>query len=135
MCGFPLGSAVARKTSPVLFGNVVIVQADEEEGKDSFIVGLDKKTGKEVWRSPRKVQASWATPLLINTGKRTELIASGTESVIAYDPATGKELWRSKGLESNAIPSPVATAGHDMVVVSARAGTSWPASRAELSRS
>ena len=106
-------------TSPVLFGNVVIVQADEEEGKDSFIVGLDKKTGKEVWRSPRKVQASWATPLLINTGKRTELIASGTESVIAYDPATGKELWRSKGLESNAIPSPVATAGHDMVVVSA----------------
>jgi outer membrane protein assembly factor BamB len=106
-------------TSPVLFRNVVIVQADEEEGKDSFIVALDKKTGKEVWRSPRKVQASWATPLLVNTGKRTELIASGTETVISYDPATGKELWRSKGLESNAIPSPVATAGHDMVVVSA----------------
>lgn len=105
-------------TSPVLFENLVIVQADEEEGKDSFIVGLDKKTGKEVWRVPRKIQVSWATPLLINTGKRTELIASGTEAVISYDPATGKELWRSKGLESNAIPSPVATTGHDMVIVS-----------------
>jgi outer membrane protein assembly factor BamB len=110
-------------TSPVLFQNLVIVQADEEEGKTSFIVGLDKKTGKEVWRTPRKVQVSWATPLLVNTGKRTELIASGTESVISYDPATGKELWRSKGLESNAIPSPVATMGHDMVVVS----TGYPA--------
>jgi outer membrane protein assembly factor BamB len=106
-------------TSPVLFQNLVIVQADEEEGKESFIVGLDKKTGKELWRTPRKVQVSWATPLLINTGKRTELIASGTESVISYDPLTGKELWRSKGVESNAIPSPVATAGRDMVVVSA----------------
>ncbi|HEV2861588.1 MAG TPA: PQQ-binding-like beta-propeller repeat protein [Pyrinomonadaceae bacterium] len=106
-------------TSPVLYQNLVIVQADEEEGKNSFILALDKKTGKEVWRTPRKVQVSWATPLLVNTGKRTELIASGTESIVAYDPATGKELWRSKGVESNAIPSPVATAGHDMVVVSA----------------
>jgi len=106
-------------TSPVLFQNLVIVQADEEDGKNSSIVALDKKTGKEVWRTPRKVQVSWATPLLVNTGKRTELIASGTESVISYDPATGKELWRSKGVESNAIPSPVATSGRDMVVVSA----------------
>ena len=106
-------------TSPVLFQNLVIVQADEEEGKNSFIVALDKKTGKEVWRTPRKVQVSWATPLLVNTGRRTELIASGAESIISYDPATGKELWRGKGLESNAIPSPVATTGHDMVVVSA----------------
>lgn len=106
-------------TSPVLFQNLVIVQADEEEGKNSYIIGLDKRTGKEVWRTPRKVQVSWATPLLVNTGKRAELIASGAESVIAYDPATGKELWRGKGVESNAIPSPVPTAGHDMVVVSA----------------
>lgn len=106
-------------TSPVIYQNLVVVQADEEEGKNSFIVALDKKTGKEVWRTPRKVQVSWATPLLVNTGKRTELIASGTESVISYDPATGKELWRGKGVESNAIPSPVATAGRDMVVVSA----------------
>ncbi|HEX8149492.1 MAG TPA: PQQ-binding-like beta-propeller repeat protein [Pyrinomonadaceae bacterium] len=106
-------------TSPVLYQNLVIVQADEEEGKNSFIVALDKKSGKEVWRTPRKVQVSWATPLLVNTGKRTELIASGAESVISYDPATGRELWRGKGLESNAIPSPVATVGHDMVVVSA----------------
>ena len=40
-------------------------------------------------------------------------------SVISYDPATGKELWKGKGVESNAIPSPVATTGRDMVVVSA----------------
>src|ERR1044071_7424266 len=46
-------------TSPVLFQNLVIVQADEEEGQKSFIVGLDKKTGKEVWRTQRKVQGSW----------------------------------------------------------------------------
>ena len=95
-------------TSPIIFENLVIVQCDEENGVASFIVALDKKTGKEVWRTPRKVQVSWSTPLLARTSTRAELIASGTEAVIAYDPATGKELWRHKGVESNAIPSPVA---------------------------
>jgi outer membrane protein assembly factor BamB len=95
-------------TSPILFDNVVIVQCDEENGEASFIVAVDKKTGKEVWRTPRKIQVSWSTPLLVRTSTRAELITSGTEAVISYDPATGKELWRHKGVESNAIPSPVA---------------------------
>ena len=104
-------------TSLVVHRNVVIVQADEEDGKNSFIVGLDSKTGKEVWKTARKVQASWTTPLLVDTGKRTELITVGNEMVVAYDPATGKELWRSSGVDSNAIPSPVAS--REMVYVSA----------------
>jgi outer membrane protein assembly factor BamB len=95
-------------TSPILYENLVVVQCDEENGEASFIVGLDKKTGKEVWRTPRKVQVSWSTPLLVRTAKRAELVASGSEAVVAYDPKTGKELWRHKGVESNAIPSPVA---------------------------
>lgn len=104
-------------TSPLLHGNLVLMQCDEDNGTGSFIVALDKKTGKEVWRTPRKVQVSWATPILVQTAKRTELITSGTEAIIAYDPETGKELWRHKGVESNAIPSPVANM--DMVFVSA----------------
>lgn len=96
-------------TSPILFENLVIVQADEDNGEGSLIVALDKKTGKEVWKQSRKgLQVTWATPLLVRTTNRAELIASGTEFVISYDPATGKELWRHKGVESNAIPSPVA---------------------------
>jgi outer membrane protein assembly factor BamB len=95
-------------TSPILFNDLVIVQCDEENGEASFIVAVDKKTGKEAWRTPRKVQVSWSTPLLVKTASRAELITSGTEAVVAYDPATGKELWRHKGVESNAIPSPVA---------------------------
>ena len=104
-------------TSPVLYENLVIMQCDHESGEDSFIVALDKRTGKQVWKIPRKVQVSWATPVLVKTAKRAELVTSGTESIIAYDPATGRELWRSKGVDSNAIPSPVM--GHNMVFVAA----------------
>jgi len=96
-------------TSPVLFENLVILQCDQENGEGSFIAAVDKKTGKEVWRVSRNHRRSWATPLLVKTAKRTELIASGAESVIAYDPASGKELWRAPGVVSNPIPSPVAS--------------------------
>jgi outer membrane protein assembly factor BamB len=104
-------------TSPVLHGRLVILQCDEGTGAGSFMVALDKDTGKEAWRTPRKVQASWSTPIVVRSGGHDELIATGNELVIAYDPATGKELWRMKGVESNAIPSPVA--GPGVVVVSA----------------
>lgn len=110
-------------TSPLLYENLVILQCDEDSGEKSFIVACDKKTGKQVWRTPRKVQASWATPILVRAGGRTELITSGNELVISYDPATGKEYWRCKGVESNAIPTPLA--GHNMVFISA----GYPAKR------
>ena len=111
-----LGTAsVGYGVSPILFGNLVIMQCDES-GLNSFIAAFDKKTGKEVWRAARdKVDVTWSTPVLVKTGKRTELVTSAAEAIIAYDPATGKELWRHKGLESNAVPSPVVF--NDLVVL------------------
>ena len=104
-------------TSPVLYKDLLIVQCDEDNGDKSFVVALDGRTGKEVWRTPRKVQVSWATPVLMRAGRRDELVTSGTEWIIAYAPRTGAELWRAKGLESNAVPSPVVSG--DVVVMSA----------------
>src|SRR6266536_785813 len=75
------------------------------------LYAYDKKTGKEPWRVPRKVDITWSTPVLVNTATRTELVTSAAEAIIAYDPLTGKELWRHKGLESNAVPTPVVS--HD----------------------
>lgn len=110
-------------TSPVLYENLVILQCDEDTGDKSFIVALDKKTGKEVWRQARKVQVSWGTPSIARTPQRAELITNGNEWIIAYDPASGKELWRCKGVESNAIHTPLI--GKDFVIVSA----GYPAKR------
>lgn len=95
-------------TSPILHGNNVIIQGDTGEGKESFIAAYDKKTGKEVWKTPRPgIEVSWATPIVVRTKQREELITNGNQFIIAYDPATGKELWRTKGVESNAIPTPL----------------------------
>jgi outer membrane protein assembly factor BamB len=114
-------------TSPVLFEELLIVLVDEDEGEESFIVALDKKTGDEVWRKPRPVEASWATPLLIeDAGGRPQLLTTGIQFLISYDPATGEELWRLDGLANNAIHAPLwdgervyMTAGYPRSVVKA----------------
>ncbi|HZS09079.1 MAG TPA: PQQ-binding-like beta-propeller repeat protein [Blastocatellia bacterium] len=104
-------------TSPVLYENLVILLCDQEFiPKDSFIMALDKKTGREVWRVPRQVGVSWATPVIAKTPQRAELITSGNEFIVSYDPTTGKELWRASGLKSHAIATPVV--GDNMVIVS-----------------
>jgi outer membrane protein assembly factor BamB len=103
-------------TSPVLFENSVIIQRDQDE-KTSVVVAYDKKTGKELWKTQRPVQISWSTPVLVEAGGRTELVTNGSENVIAYDAKTGKELWRTKGVNSNAIHTPLA--GKGLVIVTA----------------
>ena len=85
-------------TSPVLYEDLLILQVDEDEGDYSFIIAVDKKTGQEVWRVERRVEASWSTPVLIEANGRTELITSATQLIYSYDPATGEELWRTDGL-------------------------------------
>lgn len=110
-----LGTAsVGYGVSPVIYKDVVIMQCDDSGGK-SFIAAFDKKTGKQAWRTERKVDVTWSSPVLVRAGNRTELIASAAEAIISYDPATGKELWRHKGLDSNAVPTPVVS--KDLVVL------------------
>ncbi len=110
-----LGTAsVGYGVSPILYGNYVIMQCDDSGG-NSFIAAFEKRTGKEAWRVARKVDVTWSSPVLVQTSKGTELVAAAAEAIIAYDPATGKELWRHKGLQSNAVPTPVVY--NDVVVV------------------
>jgi outer membrane protein assembly factor BamB len=104
-------------SSPLLHGELLVLQCDEDNGAQSFIAALDRSTGKEVWRRPRQVQVTWSTPVVVTAGGRAELVATGPEWIHGYEPATGKELWRVAGLHSNAIHTPLA--GHGLVYASA----------------
>jgi len=95
----------------------LILQFDQDDGDDSFIAGFSTRNGEILWKTPRKIHSSWSTPLLVNSSGRPQLIASGTETTIAYDPRTGKEIWTGPGVEGNAVPTSVY--GHGMVFLSA----------------
>src|SRR5262249_26337610 len=90
MTGWGTGS------SPALDGERLFIQCDNEE--KSFLVALDKKSGKELWRADRAEKSSWSTPFVWRNQKRTEVVACGSRRVRSYDPATGKVLWELGGL-------------------------------------
>jgi outer membrane protein assembly factor BamB len=97
--------AFGEGSAPLLVGDRVFLVFDHEAG--SFIVALDKRNGKELWRATREEPSSWSTPLAIDHGGRTEIVVSATNRVRSYDAETGKVVWESAGLGSNAIPVPV----------------------------
>lgn len=103
-------------TSPILWGDLVILLADENSGDDSFLTALDRRTGEQVWRVARDVQVSWGTPMVFERDGKAQLLTIGNELIISYDPATGREIWRTDGLASNAIHSPLLH--EDLVIVS-----------------
>ncbi len=60
--------------SPIILGDTVIQNCDAEG--PSYLIAVDKKTGKTIWSTPRKdsPKGGWSTPILIDTGKRKELV-------------------------------------------------------------
>lgn len=92
--------------TPVLADDLLIVNWDHED--DSFIVALDKLTGKTVWKVARPGEvSSWNTPLVTEWDRKQIVIVNGTGTVKAYEVKSGNLLWECGGQTTNAIPSPV----------------------------
>jgi hypothetical protein len=96
-------------SSPVVYNGLAIVQCDV--GKDSFVAAYDVTDGSEAWRTPRDEIPSWATPTVVDSGGRAELITAATRYARGYNPMTGEELWRLGGHSEISVPTPVFGAG------------------------
>jgi outer membrane protein assembly factor BamB len=116
-------------SSPVIFRDLLIMHFD---GSDlQYLVALDKKTGKTVWRTPRSIdyqdvlpdgkfkadgdfRKAFSTPLIITVAGEPLLVSLGSMAAYGYDPMTGKELWRIEE-RSNFSSSSRPIAGHGLV--------------------
>jgi outer membrane protein assembly factor BamB len=107
-------------SSPIIYKDLVIVQCDTQ--KEDFLVALDIRTGKQVWRAEREELPSWGTPTVYAGAKRTEIVTNASNFVRGYDPATGKELWRLGPTSQITAPTPVYQ-GELIVVASGRRPT------------
>jgi outer membrane protein assembly factor BamB len=112
-------------SSPLLHQDGLFVQVLHGMKTDdpSYLLRIDKNTGKTLWKVERPTAAisespdAYTTPQLVQNGAATEIVVSGGDVVTGHDPATGKELWRLNGLNPSNDPnyrivaSPVVAAG------------------------
>jgi outer membrane protein assembly factor BamB len=94
-------------STPALHGNRLVVVWDHFVPGASFIVTLDKTTGREIWRVKRDEIDTWATPLVIDAGGRPQVVVNGMNKIRSYDLETGNVVWEAPGTTMNPIPSPV----------------------------
>jgi outer membrane protein assembly factor BamB len=89
-------------SSPILYKDLLILHYDGTDVR--FVVALDKKTGKTIWKVDRPeelykgmapiARKAYITPIVINVKGEDLLISSASTALIAYKPETGKEVWR-----------------------------------------
>ena len=96
-------------SSPALYKDTIVVNWDNEDG--SFIIALDKNTGKTLWKEPRDEKTTWSTPLIVEHEGKAQVVTTATSKIRSYDLASGKIVWECAGLTPNAIPSPVSANG------------------------
>jgi outer membrane protein assembly factor BamB len=97
-------------STPALHGDTLVLNWDHEG--DSFLVALDKKTGRQLWKTPRERASSWSSPIVVEQKGGAQVIVSGSQRVRGYDLADGKMLWECAGLSvENVVSSPVAGFG------------------------
>ena len=97
-------------TSPAIHGNTLIVVVDQES--KSYVVAIDKNTGKDIWRKDRDGPSNWSTPRIFSFAGREQVVVNGIK-VCSYDLATGELLWYYSGHTAGAIPMPAI--GHGLV--------------------
>jgi len=83
-------------SSPVIYEDLLIVNGDHD-GK-GYMLALDRKTGKTVWKTDRKYGIrSYVTPLIRKIDGRIQMVVSGSQHITSLDPRTGKPYWIIEG--------------------------------------
>lgn len=93
-------------SSPLLYGDSLYVQVlhGMHTHDPSYLLRIDKASGRTVWRVERPTTArnespdAYTTPALLDRGGSAEVVVLGGDVVTGHDPATGRELWRAGGL-------------------------------------
>ncbi len=83
-------------SNPVLYQDLVIINGDHDG--DSYVLGLEKATGKTVWHTERIHKTrSYVTPIIRNVAGQDQLVMSGSKRVVSLQPRTGNPIWTIEG--------------------------------------
>nr|ADI23092.1 hypothetical protein [uncultured gamma proteobacterium HF0770_07M15] len=120
-------------SSPLLHDGILYLQVlqrntgvrghGKANGNKSYLLALDPKTGKQLWKHNRPSNAkaesleAFSTPMPFTHNGREELLIVGGDCLTGHNPKTGKELWRwgtwnpSRIGHWRLVPSPAAGGG------------------------
>lgn len=110
--------------SPTLYDDLLIFPFDITSGGEdkgvghttawdkSFVVALDKGSGKLRWKATRGLsRVAHVTPQVMNVGGRAQLVSAAGDVVQGYDLKSGERIWTVESLGEGVVPSVVVGGG------------------------
>jgi outer membrane protein assembly factor BamB len=102
----PFHNDFGAGSSPIIVGDWVLLCQDHDE--NSFLLAVEKRTGKTVWRADRsKFLRGFATPVIWDVAGRKQVVVAGTLRVVGYDLENGQEVWTARGIARTICATPV----------------------------
>jgi outer membrane protein assembly factor BamB len=107
----PFNNIYGMGASPVIYNDMLLLAVDQSRG--SYLLAVDKRTGKERWKTPRpEATSGHATPIVWRAPNgRDQILLPGSFLLTAYDPANGAKLWWVRGLSWEIKSTPVIADG------------------------
>jgi outer membrane protein assembly factor BamB len=93
-----IGSSLAQTANAVIFLL--------DHAGPSFLLAIDKATGKNLWKTQRESRTSWTSPVSCEVNGRELVLVSSSGNFGIYGASDGKLLASMDGLVGNNIPSP-----------------------------
>lgn len=103
----PFNNVYGMGASPIIVGDLVYLPVDQNT--NSYLLAVDKKTGKEAWKVDRPyAKSGHCTPVVYRPEKgAAQLILPGSFYLDAYDLLTGERIWWVSGLSFEMKSTPV----------------------------
>ncbi|MDA1177298.1 MAG: PQQ-binding-like beta-propeller repeat protein [Planctomycetota bacterium] len=96
--------------SPAVYGQLVIVAADHEEG--GVVAGLNRISGAMVWKIARPKLPNYTSPIILEAAGKQQLVLTGCDLVTSLDPVTGAKLWEIAGATTECVTTAVTDGTH-----------------------
>jgi outer membrane protein assembly factor BamB len=121
--------------SPMIYGDLLITPINHSNSDKSlpaqlgwqtawdksYLLALDKNTGKERWRGMREMsRISHSSPVVIQVNGKEQILSAAGDVVQGFDPANGNLIWTVKSAGEPAVPTPAIADG--MVFMSTSPG-------------
>lgn len=95
--------------SPIMVGDQLVFTCDGAD--EPYVASLESSSGKLRWKTTRPVDAdrkfSFATPSAFEFEGQAQIIAPGSDCIMALDPADGRMLWSFESSGFSVVPKPM----------------------------
>lgn len=97
-------------SSPAIYDDLVIVTADNKGG--GAIAGLNRVTGKIVWKKKRPDTPNYPSPIIYQIDGKDQVFLTGCNLVTSFDPLSGEKNWEIEGATTECVTSTVTDGVH-----------------------